>query len=623
MLYRNPKQSLRRKSPALRLEQLEERALLSGSPPFPNDLAPPALPAPTGPVVTVSTAAQLASAVAHLSSGQTILINPGTYALADTLYLPQNLSNVAIRGATGNSADVVIQGAGMSGNVLFGFWAGAVQGMTFADLTVRDFADHAFIFNAGSQAPLVHDVHMVDCGEQFIKANPDGAGGGVNNGVVEYCTIEYSTTAPTAYTNGVDVHTGSNWVIRDNVFRNIRAAGALAGPAVLVWNGSSNAVTEANTFIDCQRAIAYGLDDAKTNDNTGGVIRNNFVAETMPIGGDVGIYVCNSPNTQVLNNTLWMNADYPDAIEYRYADTAGVQILDNLTNKAIASRNGATATLAGNVTTAQSSWFVDTTKGDLHLVAGATGAIDKVAALANVAADYDGQARAYGALADVGADEYAPADTSTGLAAQERFVQALYVDALGRSGTKAELDGWVAVLNGPGGSRAVVASGIERSAEARARLVGSWYVEFLGRPAVNGEGQGWVDLLLRGQTEEEVLSGILASPEFSAHAQAVAGPGATPERFVQALYLLLLGRAGGSGEVAGWVNAIPQVGFRGVALGFLRSTEYRTDLVAGDYLTLLHRQGEPAGVRAWASSGLDATALRVGIESTPEFFANG
>ena len=53
----------------------------------------------------------------------------------------------------------------------------------------------------------------MNTGLQFINSNPDGAGGGVNNGVVEYAVIEYDATSRDAYTNGVDVHTGQNcWV---------------------------------------------------------------------------------------------------------------------------------------------------------------------------------------------------------------------------------------------------------------------------------------------------------------------------------------------------------------------------------------------------------------------------
>ena len=42
------------------------------------------------------------------------------------------------------------------------------------------------MLNAGAQSPLIHNVRLVNAGEQFIKASPDGAGGGVDNGIVEY-----------------------------------------------------------------------------------------------------------------------------------------------------------------------------------------------------------------------------------------------------------------------------------------------------------------------------------------------------------------------------------------------------------------------------------------------------
>jgi hypothetical protein len=385
------------------VEALEARELLSGA--FPNNVNPPPLPAPTGPVVHVSNVTALAAAVSNLQSGQTILIDPGTYTVTDTLYLPQGISNVAVRGTSGKASDVVIQGPGMSGSILFGFWTGNVSGVTFGDFTIRGFADHAFILNAGTQSPLIHDVTMIDMGEQFVKSNPDGTGGGVNNGIVEYCNIGYSTTAPSYYTNGVDVHTGANWIVRDNVFTNIRAVGVLAGPTILFWNGSSGALTDSNTFINCQRAIAYGLDSTKSNDNTGGIIRNNFITETMSIGGDTAIGVNNSAGTQVLNNSIWMNNDYPNAIEYRFSATTGVKIQDNLTNMAIVSRDGATGTVSGNLTNAQSSWFVNAGTGDLHLTAAATAAIGQGAPLANVPNDYNGEQRPTTGKVDIGADE--------------------------------------------------------------------------------------------------------------------------------------------------------------------------------------------------------------------------
>ena len=151
------------------------------------------------------------------------------------------------------------------GNVPFGIWTGGnVQNVLIANLTIRDLYYHPIIFNAGTQSPRVYNVRLVNAGQQFIKSNPDGAGGGVNNGLVEYAVIEYDSTSRDDYTNGVDVHTGQNWIIRHSLFRNIRAPqGQLAGPAVLMWNGSSNSIVEANTFIDCQREIALGLIDRR------------------------------------------------------------------------------------------------------------------------------------------------------------------------------------------------------------------------------------------------------------------------------------------------------------------------------------------------------------------------
>ena len=55
-----------------------------------------------------------------------------------------------------------------------------MRDITIADLTIRDVRQHALIFNAGTQRPHVYNVRLVDAGQQFIKANPDDAGGGVN-----------------------------------------------------------------------------------------------------------------------------------------------------------------------------------------------------------------------------------------------------------------------------------------------------------------------------------------------------------------------------------------------------------------------------------------------------------
>ena len=379
---------------------------------------PPApLPPPTGTVVNVSTVAQLQSAVAAIASNTTIVVAPGTYNLTGTLYINGTFTNVGIRGATGNRDDVVLVGKGMSapndGGVPFGIWVGGnVQGVTIAGLTIRDVYYHPIMLNAGAQSPLIHNVRLVNAGQQFIKASPDGAGGGVDNGIVEYSIMEYDTTARDDYTNGVDVHTGDNWIIRHNLFRNIRAPqGALAGPAILMWNASTNTTVDGNTFVDCQREIALGLIERTPNDHSGGIVKNNFISRT--IAGDSAIYVADSPNTQVLHNSIFISGTYANPIEYRFAHTTGVVIANNVLDGNIAARDGATGSVSGNYTTATAALFVNPSAGDLHLKATSTVLLNKVSAPpAAAGVDWDGHARPAGST-DIGADEYSSGSTPT------------------------------------------------------------------------------------------------------------------------------------------------------------------------------------------------------------------
>ena len=151
---------------------------------------PVPLPAPSGQIVHVSTLVQLQNAVASIASNTTILIGPGTYNLATPLYINGSFTNVGIRGATGKRDDVVLVGKGMNsandGGVPFGIWVGGnVQGVTIAHLTIRDVYYHPIMLNAGAQSPLIHNVRLVNAGQQLLKSSPDGAGGGVDNGIVD------------------------------------------------------------------------------------------------------------------------------------------------------------------------------------------------------------------------------------------------------------------------------------------------------------------------------------------------------------------------------------------------------------------------------------------------------
>jgi hypothetical protein len=372
------------------------------------DSAPP-LPTPTARVRTVKTESQLQDAVWAARSGSTIVIAPGTYRLSEPLVFNRPLKDIVIRGATNNRDDVVLVGRGMAastdGGVPFGIWTGGgVDGITIANLTIRDVYYHPLIFNAGTQRPRVYNVRLVDAGQQFIKANPDGQGRGVDGGVVEYCILEYATAAKSDYTNGVDVHTGRDWVIRHNLFRRIRSTSGLAGPAVLMWNDSRNTIVEGNTFVDNHRDIHLGLIERTPDDHTGGIIRNNMIVRSPGAGGDVGIGVFDSPGTRVVHNTIWLGDAYPNAIEYRFPGTTGVRIANNLADAGVRAREGATAALAGNLWTATAELFVSPLRLDLHLAPSAYGVPRPVARDPDGGDDWDGDVRASDASTVPGAD---------------------------------------------------------------------------------------------------------------------------------------------------------------------------------------------------------------------------
>ncbi|MBZ0137207.1 MAG: hypothetical protein K8I27_12645 [Planctomycetes bacterium] len=373
----------------------------------------PALPNPSGTtVVNVSSVAQLLAAVGNIQSNQLILLAPGTYNLTNSCWFnpASTITNIGIRGSTGDADDVQLIGAGMTNNsIQHGIWVGKVNGMLIADLTIREVYYHPVQVTADSSNVHFYNLKLIDAGEQFIKGSSGGSQGtGSDFGIVEYCYFEY-TNQGTNYTNGVDIHGGADWIIRHCKFVRINVIGGY-GPAILMWNGCSGTIVEGNTFINCEMAIALGYSDKTPSDHSGGIVRNNFIyrASGTPQGvdsPDCSVLIWDSPNTKVLNNTIIQNGSYANAIEYRFG-TTGAEIRNNICDANIADRGSGTSgnTVANNVTNAQASWFVSASTGDLRLVSTATSAIDQGQVHAQVADDYDGNAR--GGSPDIGAHEF-------------------------------------------------------------------------------------------------------------------------------------------------------------------------------------------------------------------------
>ena len=359
----------------------------------------PPLPPPAEPLVTVSTEAQLRDQAYNAVPGTTILVQPGVYDMQDFVHVAHD--GITIRGATGQRGDVILDMGGMdSGH--FGILIEA-DDVTVADLTIREARDHGVSIQ-GSDRPTLYNLHILDTGDQLVKVNP--LGDGSEDGLLACSRLEYTTTAPDEYTNGISAHNAHRWVVRDNHWFRIRTPANAPVPTILFWSGSTDTVVERNLLVDCFQGISFGNSSHDSDDHFGGIVRNNMIYASLP--HDVVIEMVHAEGWLVAHNTALFHpaSDVGWGMEARFSDSQGI-FAYNLTNLAIRpDRDGAQATLTGNLTEAEPGWFVGAETGDLHLAGTATHAIDRADPLDEVTDDFDGHPRPYGPASDVGADEY-------------------------------------------------------------------------------------------------------------------------------------------------------------------------------------------------------------------------
>ena len=301
-------------------------------------------------VVEVRSSEELLNAVRQAKPSTEIRLRPGVYKMDSTLWV--GVANLSIVGTGASCRDVVLQGPGMENkqggeSAPHGIWSNSA-GLHVENISIEQYYYHGIILNADADNPRLTQVRIIDTGQQQLKANPKAFGEGVDNGVVQSSVFAY-TTAPTmndhgggtGYTNGVDVHGGSGWQIRHSLFANFHTpdnADHLWNPAILMWNGASDTLVEANTFYQVDRAVAFGLIDREL-DHQGGRIVNNTVmnplglfSDTRRANADAFILVYSSPNTVVAHNSFLSNDSVNLGVELRF-DSSNAQVLNNLGDK--------------------------------------------------------------------------------------------------------------------------------------------------------------------------------------------------------------------------------------------------------------------------------------------------
>ncbi len=255
--------------------------------------------------------------IEHASQDTEILLADGIYDLLQYSVLLKD--DITLRSESGNSDAVLIRGPGYDtpneGLIITG------NNITIADLSMTGMRDHAISAKpeiAGGDAPHIYNVDLYNIGTQHIKGSP-----GTSNGLIACSAIGYKPNgAKGDYNGAIDLHTASNWTIRDNTIYNIAGDGSgcnvdkecgsyLTGPAILIWNNSKDTTVERNTITDSTRNIAFGLGRG----HEGGIIRENHIVQTTP--GDAGIELQSATGTIVENNVVLLKGNYRGAIEFR------------------------------------------------------------------------------------------------------------------------------------------------------------------------------------------------------------------------------------------------------------------------------------------------------------------
>ena len=228
---------------------------------------------------------------------------------------------------------------------------------------------------------------------------------------------------------------------------------------------------------------------------------------------------------------------------------------------------------------------------------------------------------------------------TSGLNANQAYIQAVYQDDLARSATQADLNYWEPLLiqHGP----ATVAAQIEHSSEADTKLVKNMMVNFLGRAATPTELAQAVAALQAGAAEEDVARQILGSQEFFVRSATIVNTSTsagtttvTPSAstVIQGMFQVLLGRPATPGEELIYMNVVGllQNQQTAVAAQILGSEAYRQQAVKDFYghdsqPGVLHRTTAPTGTEVdfWAHSSLDLASIHLAMEASAEKFNLG
>jgi hypothetical protein len=180
------------------------------------------------------------------------------------------------------------------------------------------------------------------------------------------------------------------------------------------------------------------------------------------------------------------------------------------------------------------------------------------------------------------------------LTPDERYIDALYRLFVERPATSTELNTWKPSV--ASGDRDSVTQFLATSDEFAGTQIDGLYRSILGRPS-DAEGRAyWLDKVRKGTRLDQIAAFFYGGAEYF---EAV---GSTNRKYVNALYVDILGRTADKGGSDHWTGLLNrgELTRSQVAASFYASIESRLDRVTEQYLLVLGRHPDKAGREYWA-----------------------
>ena len=199
--------------------------------------------------------------------------------------------------------------------------------------------------------------------------------------------------------------------------------------------------------------------------------------------------------------------------------------------------------------------------------------------------------------------------------AVDAFVQAVYVDVLGRDAGSEERAGWGQAI-ALGMPPTQVAYGFINSDEFRILKITEAYREVLGRAPEEGGMTAWLNGMRAGVlAPDDAYRAFLGLDEY------YIVTGGTESGFVAAIYDKILHRTAGQEEIEGWSRVVAAAGRAAVVDSIWMSVETARARVAVMYRAYLGREPDQGGMEAWGDHGLryGDNSVRMGILGSPEY----